>query len=337
MTTTTSVCRLLGCTYPILQAGTASAARAELVAAVGNAGGFGFLGGGGLGADGTRRRIAATRALTARPFGVNLLLPKLREGQIEVCLEQRPRCVSFFWGDPAPYVSALHDAGVLVTAQVGSVDEACRVVEAGVDFVIAQGFEAGGHVRGTVSTFALIPRVVDAIAPVPVVAAGGIADARGIVAALALGAQAAMLGTRFVATVEAVCHPEYKQRLVAARESDTVWTKLFDGGWPDAEHRVLRNRQVEEWEAAGAPAPGRRPGEGDTIGQCTDDQPHQPVARYSSWLPRADFDGDLDYAALYAGESCGLVNAIRPAGEVVAELARETQALLRELGNAATA
>ena len=164
-----------------------------------------------------------------------------------ICVEERVPIVSFFWGDPAPYVDRVHAGGGKVFQQVGSVVDAQRAVKANVDVIIAQGIEAGGHIAGEVSTVALVPRVVDAIAPHPVAAAGGIADARGVVAALALGAQAAVVGTRFLASIEARAHPDYKKKLLAANEDDTVRTTLFGFGWPNAPHRTLRTRFVQDW------------------------------------------------------------------------------------------
>src|SRR5262249_3745788 len=149
-----------------------------------------------------RQEIRRVRALTGRPFGVNLILHFPVEDHVAVCLEERVPVLSLFWGDPTPYVGRAHAAGVNVVPQVGSVQEAERAAAGGMDVSVAQGVEAGGHVAGQVSTLALIPRVVDAVAPRPVVAAGGIADGRGVVAVLALGAQAAVLGTRFLASAE---------------------------------------------------------------------------------------------------------------------------------------
>jgi nitronate monooxygenase len=183
------------------------------------------------------------RALTAKPFGVNLLLHFPVEDQVAICLEERVPVLSLFWGDPTPYVGRAHAAGVKVFHQVGSVADAHRAASAGVDVIIAQGVEAGGHVAGEVSTLALVPRVVDAVAPRPV-AAGGIADARGVVAVLALGAQAAVLGTRFLASAESRAHPHYKQKLLEANEGDTARTILFGYGWPNAPHRTLRTAFV---------------------------------------------------------------------------------------------
>jgi NAD(P)H-dependent flavin oxidoreductase YrpB (nitropropane dioxygenase family) len=216
-----------------------------------------------------------------------------------------------------------------VLLQAGSVREAAAAVDAGVDAVIAQGVEAGGHVRGTESVWDLLPATVDAVAPVPVLASGGIGNAEGVARALSLGAQGVSLGTRFVASEEADAHPAYKRRIVEAKADDTVYTELFDVGWPDAPHRVLRNRVFDEWEAAGCPAPGARPGEGGPIGRLAvaGGEPRDWI-RYSVGSPLASFDGDIEDAPLWAGESVDFVAGVSPAGEIVRSLAAEAAAIL---------
>jgi nitronate monooxygenase len=204
----TKLCQMLGIEHPIIAAPMGpDLTGPDLVAAVSNAGGLGILQAQFRSPPVFRREIRRVRALTAKPFGVNLLLHFPVEDRVAICLEERVPVLSLFWGDPTPYVGRAHAAGVKVFHQVGSVANARRAAAAGVDVIIAQGVEAGGHVAGEVSTLALVPRVVDAVAPRPVVAAGGIADARGVVAVLALGAQAAMLGTRFLASAESRAHP----------------------------------------------------------------------------------------------------------------------------------
>jgi nitronate monooxygenase len=213
---------------------------------------------------------------------------------------------------------------------VGSAEDAKRAVDCGVDIVVAQGWEAGGHIRGTVATMPLVPAVVDAVSPVPVVAAGGIADGRGLAAVLALGASGAWIGTRFLASQEAAIHPRYRERLMQASENDTVFLEnLFDIRWPNAPHRVLRNKTVEAWEAAGRPPPGKRPGEGETIATS---RSVGPVIRYQSYTPGADADGDIDALALWAGQSVGLVSKVQSAGTIVREIADEATSILQRLG-----
>ena len=190
----TELCARLGIEHPILSAGFGPGAGPEVVAAVSNAGGCGVLGASGFRVPYVRELIRRVRALTSKPFGVNLILEDIEEGPIEACLDERVPLLVFFWGDPAPYVGPAHARGVKVAIQVGSAEEAREAAEAGVDFVIAQGVEAGGHVRGTTALSVLVPAVVDVVAPLPVLASGGVADGRGLVAALSLGAQGGLDG-----------------------------------------------------------------------------------------------------------------------------------------------
>ena len=176
---------------------------------------------------------------------------------------------------------------------------------------------------------ALTPAVVDAVAPAPVVAAGGIADGRGMAAALALGASGVWLGTRFLASEEANAHPDYQRRLFAASERDTVYLEnLFDVGWPDAPHRVLRSSTVAAWEAAGRPEPGKRPGEGGVVATS---KSAGPIVRYRALAPTADVEGDVEAMSMWAGQSVGLVRKMQTAGEIVQEIAAEADAILRRL------
>ena len=165
----------------------------------------------------------------------------------------------YFWtalAPGSPYIDEAHSAGATVFLTVGSADEAKRAVDAGVDVVVAQGLDAGGHVWGSVGTLSLVPAVVDAVAPTPVIAAGGIGDGRGLAAVLALGAQAAWMGTRFVVADESGTHPEYRDRIVRARETDAVWSRdVFDGGWPDAPVRTLDNSTLRALARCRVPCP----------------------------------------------------------------------------------
>jgi len=328
----TRLCRDLGIDYPIVSAPLGGGnAGPELAAAVSNVGGLGLLGMGGVPAHVIREQIRDTRKLTSRPFGVGLLLPLLEGGEVEVCEAERVPVLVLFWGDTLPYVERARRAGIRVLAQVGSVDEARAAAAAGVHAIIAQGFEAGGHVRGSTSLATLVPSVVQAVAPLPVIAAGGIATGRGLVAALGLGAEAVLMGTRFVASEEARAALAYKERIVRARAEDTIHTMLFDVGWADAAHRVIRNKAVDEWVAAGRPPVGQRPGEGTSVGRMRIGGTMTDVPRYSVGNPMAGFEGDLEYMALYAGESCSLVNDIRPAAAIVRDVIAEAEVVLREL------
>ena len=260
----TPVCELLGIEQPIVQAPMADVPG--LAAAVSNAGALGMLTltwSADAGAS-----VRATAALTARPFGGNFVLTSDHHRHLDQALDAGLRIVSFMWGDSSGYVKAVHDAGGIVLHTVGSAEEARRVVASGVDVVVAQGWEAGGHVWGRVATLPLVPAVVDAVAPVPVIAAGGIGDARGVAAVLALGAQAAWLGTRFLLAEEMPIHQDYRRRLIAAAETDSQWyPDLYDVGWPGSPHRALRNSTARAWEDAGCPPDAQRPGAGDVIGR----------------------------------------------------------------------
>jgi len=321
----TALCERLGIDHPVLQAAIGGAAGPALAAAVSNAGGLGSVSLTGFGAEGVRGRIQDLRRMTDRPFVGNFILAFDVAEEFGAALTERVPVISLFWGDPTPLVAPAHEAGTLLMVTVGSVAEAMHAAEAGVDIVVAQGWEAGGHVRGTTATLALVPAVVDAVAPVPVVAAGGVADGRGLAAVLALGAQAAWIGTRFVSATEAGAHPAYRDRLLAASAADTVYSTLFDGGWPDAPGRTLRNSTVAAWEAAGRPQPGGRPGEGDILGSDADG----PIRRYDAITARSDIAGDIEAMSLWAGQGVGLVRKAQPAAAIVMEIIEEARAVLR--------
>jgi nitronate monooxygenase/enoyl-[acyl-carrier protein] reductase II len=320
------VCTRLGIRLPVVQAPIGPGATPELAAAVSNAGGLGTLSITWLSPDGAADLIRRTQALTAAPVGVNAILEFPIDAQIDVALEAGIRIVSTFWGDPGKVHDRIARADALHLHTVGSPEEARRAVDAGVDVVVAQGWEAGGHVWGGIATLPLVPAVVDAVSPVPVIAAGGIADGRGLAAVLMLGAQAAWLGSRFVAAAETSCHETYRERVVAAQPGDAVHTMCFDGGWANAAHRVLRNSTVDDWTEAGRPAAPRRPGEGTVVGSSADGF---DVTRYTSMMPLAGMSGEVGEMALYAGQSVGLINDVRPAAEIVESIVAEAQAALR--------
>jgi nitronate monooxygenase len=337
VTLRTRLTDLLGIEYPIVQAPIGSATCPELAAAVTDSGGLGHLAVTWRSLDGTRRVIEETREATDGPFAVNLALDDRTthlptDEHLDVVLDAGARVVSLSFGDPAPHVDRIDEAGATPIATVGSAEEARSAVEAGVDAVVAQGAEAGGHLQSDVAAMPLVPRVADAVAAggggVPVVAAGGIADGRGVAAALALGADGAWLGTRFVATREANVVDDYRDRVADASETDTVRTGLFDRGWPGRDHRVLRNSTVEAWETADRSPSGERPGEGERIGAYPDGH---PVERYGDDIPVAGATGDTEAWALYAGQSAGTVDAVRPAGEVVERLATGARAAIDRL------
>jgi nitronate monooxygenase len=187
-----------------------------------------------------------------------------------------------------------------------------------VDIIVAQGWEAGGHVWSGVATLPLVPAVVDAVAPVPVIAAGGIGDARGVAAVLALGAQAALLGTRFLLADEMPIHDEYRRRLIAATETDAEWyPNLYEVGWPDASHRAIHNSTAEMWEAAGRPPLGSRPREGEVLAHFASGE---AIVRYEPAPPMVGTTGEIEPLSLWAGQSVALARRTQPAAEIVAEL-----------------
>lgn len=314
MSTRTSVCELLGIEHPIVQAPVADDPR--LPAAVSNAGALGSVAL--WWADDAGALVRKTAALTDRPFAGNFVLTSDQHLRVNQALAAGLRIVSFLLGDPDSYVSSVHDAGGLVMHTVGNAAEARRAVGCGVDIVVAQGWEAGGHVRGGVATLPLVPAVVDAVAPAPVIAAGGIGDARGVAAVLALGAQAAWLGTRFLLAEEMPIHAEYRRRLIAATETDAEWySNLYEVGWPNSPHRALHNSTAEAWEAAGRPPPGSRPGEGEVIAHFASGE---PILRYSPAPPLVGTTGEIEALSLWAGQSVALANQQQSAAEIVAEL-----------------
>jgi nitronate monooxygenase len=313
----TPFCRALGLKAPVVQAPVGSASTPELAAAVSNAGGLGMLALTWTPVDAVRERIRATRALTDRPFGVNVVLEWDQHERVRAALQESVAGVSTFWGDPAPYVDAIHAGGALHVHTVGSAEEARRAVDAGVDVIVAQGWEAGGRVWGEVTTLALVPAVVDAVRPVPVLAAGGVADGRGLAAVLALGAQAAWVGTRFLLAHEASVHPAWRRHIRDASETGTLHSTLFDRGWPNAPARTLRNSTVRAWERAGRPAAPTRPGEDDVVARAPDGR---RLYRYGADAAAAGVTGDVEALALYAGQGAGIVHDVLPAAAIVEEL-----------------
>lgn len=324
----TAFCRRVGVDLPILNAPIGTAASAELAAAVSNAGGLGMIAISFLKrADDVRMAIRRVRQLTDRPFGVNLLLMEgFKEDWLRVCLEEKVPVLSLFWGDPTRFVDQIHRAGVLLMQSVGSAAEAKLAARAGADIILAQSWEAGGHVRGQIATMALVPRVVDEVGAIPVVAAGGIADGRGIAAAMMLGASAAALGTRFVASDEAAVPQIYRNLIVNADTEDTIFGETFDKGWPNSNMRTLINSTMRAWLEAGRPPIGKRPGENDTVARAADGS---AIPRYHVTQPAPGLEGDQEALAIYCGQGVGLIRDILPAGTIVSRLAEETVAALR--------
>jgi NAD(P)H-dependent flavin oxidoreductase YrpB (nitropropane dioxygenase family) len=321
----TKFCELFGIEYPIVCAGMGNIALANLAAAVSEAGGLGTIAMPGMSPDAMAAEISAARKITAKPIVVNQLIPFLRPGILEMLAKQPISAVTLFWGDPAEHIPACKALGLKVIWQCGSALEAAAAKRAGADAIIAQGFEAGGHVRAVVTTFALIPEVRDTIGDTPMLAAGGISDGRGLVAALALGADGAVFGTRFLASREASAHRDYKQAVLDAHASDTVHTKLFDIGWPDAAHRVIRTPLVEAWERAGNPASPNREGEGEVIARLRLGSIDATLPRYSVNPPSESVEGDISGLPFYAGQSVSMIDKIESAGEIVRRIASEAR------------
>lgn len=325
---TTRFTELVGCTVPIQQAGMGAASPPTLVAAVSEAGGLGMLGTarGGLTAITLADLLEQVRSLTGRPFGVNFIVaPVFLNGSSNrppldmKCIEIAARVakvVEFFYGEPERrLVEMVHAGGALACWQVGSREEAIAAAEAGCDFVIAQGAEAGGHVRGTSPLMRLLGEVISAV-DVPVLAAGGIGTGRAMAAALAAGADGVRVGTRFVAATETASHPEYVAALIAAEAQDTVYTEAFSGGWPDAPHRVLRS-SITAAEAF----------EGDVVGETTRlDGTRVPVPRFQAFVLDKTTTGTIAAMSLWAGESVGAVKRIQPAAQILRELVEEAEA-----------
>jgi NAD(P)H-dependent flavin oxidoreductase YrpB (nitropropane dioxygenase family) len=310
----TPVCELLGIEQPIVQAPMAAVPR--LAAAVSNAGALGMVTL--TWSEDAGAVIRETAALTTRPFGGNLVLTEDHHHRLDAALEAGLRIVSFFWGDPSGYVQQVHDAGGVVLHTVGTAEEARRAVASGADVIVAQGWEAGGHVWGTVATLPLVPAVVDAVDPVPVIAAGGIGDARGVAAVLALGAQAAWLGTRFLLAEEMPIHQDYRRCLIAAAETDPQrYADLYEVGWPDAPHRALRNSTADAWQAAGRPPLAQRPGAGEVIAHFASGE---SIVRYEPAPPMAGTTGEIEALSMWAGQSVALARQPQSAADIVTEL-----------------
>ena len=310
----TPVCELLGIEQPIVQAPMAAIPR--LAAAVSNAGALGMVTL--TWSEDAGAVVRETAALTARPFGGNLVLTEDQHRRLDAALEAGLRIVSFFWGDPSGYVQQVHDAGGIVLHTVGTAEEARRAVASGADVIVAQGWEAGGHVWGTIATLPLVPAVVDAVDPVPVIAAGGIGDSRGVAAVLALGAQAAWLGTRFLLAEEMPIHQDYRRRLITAAETDPQrYADLYEVGWPDAPHRALRNSTADAWQAAGRPPLAQRPGAGEVIAHFASGE---SIVRYEPAPPMAGTTGEIEALSMWAGQSVALARQPQSAADIVTEL-----------------
>ncbi|MDQ2912405.1 MAG: nitronate monooxygenase [Chloroflexota bacterium] len=316
----TRLTELLGIRHPIVLGGMSRATSADLVVAVSGAGGLGTLGVSSMTPDEIRVAVERIRSSTDRPFGLNLLLFLVSEAQVDAVLAARPRVVASAWRRPEydlrAFAERVHASGALHMHQADTLDEAKRAAEAGADVVVAQGTEGGGHV-GVMATLPLARMVIRALPEIPVVVAGGIADGAGIAAALVLGADGVLLGTRFLATDEAPFPDGYKRAILKSDGHDTLISEIPDIAagqvWPGAYARVLRNAFIEEW-----------------IGR--EGELRRNLAEVRQSLQAARAAGDADRGTLLMGEDAGLIDSIEPAGALVERLAAEAEAALRERG-----
>lgn len=310
--------RLFELDWPIAQAPMATIAGPELVAAVANAGGLGMLPVWTLAPDEAAAAIRATQGLTSRSFGVNVRADLVQRDVLHAAIDAGASIVHLFWGDPAPSVASMGESNVKLMVTVADPEAARRALQAGASVLVAQGVEAGGHVYGTTPLRDLLDTVVPLAGEVPVLAAGGLGDAQDVAAVLAQGAAGALLGTRFVATEESDAHPDYKRLLVEAEGAGaTALSECFDIGWPEAPHRHLVNTTFLDWQAAGEPVTGGRPGEGDVILHAGELE----IPRYSVMPPQRGMSGSVADAVLYAGTGVGKIRNCRNAADVVRELA----------------
>jgi len=304
------LCQLLNIKYPILQGGMAWVATSELAAAVSNAGGLGLIGAGHMPPDVLKREILKTKSLTSKPFGVNIMLmsPFVKE-VMQVVIDERVSVVTTGAGNPGEYIPALKAIGTKVIPVVASVALAKRLERVGIDAIIAEGMESGGHV-GEVTTMALLPLVAAAV-KVPVIAAGGIGDARGVVAAMALGAQGVQIGTLFAASVECTAHPNYKAAIVKAKERSTI----VSGASTGHPVRVIANKLTREF--ADMEKRGATIEELDQLG----------VGR----LKAAVRDGDIGYGSVMVGQIAGMITEIRPVDEIMQDIVQNIPKVIAEL------
>ncbi|CAN0892798.1 Probable nitronate monooxygenase [Linum grandiflorum] len=319
---------ILGFDYGIVQAPLGpDISGPELVAAVANAGGLGLL----RAPDWedpeyVREMIHKTRTLTKKPFGIGLVLAFPHEENLKAILESKVKVLQVYWGECSmELVDKAHAAGVMVIPQVGTVESAKKAAESGVDAIIVQGREAGGHVIGQEGLMSLVPRVVDACIGIPVIAAGGIVDARGYVAALALGAQAVCLGTRFVATEESNAHPVYKRKLVELEE--TEYTDVFGRArWPNAPQRALVTTFMNQHGKSLPPEATEL--DHPVIGKSVVHGQEKEIRMFGGAVPNAGATGEIENMAMYAGQGVGLINDVPAASRVVHSLVHGAQQLI---------
>ena len=308
----TPICDLFGIEHPIIQGGMAHVGTAELVWAVSNAGGLGIIGSGYYEPDWVRQQIHLTRQRTSKPFGLNIQLASPFAKQvIEVALEEQVAIITTGAGNPETYIPRFKQTGIKVMPVVNSVDLARRLEKAGADAIVAEGTESGGHI-GETTTMALVPQVVDSVR-IPVIAAGGIGDGRGLVAALALGAQGIQMGTRFVCSTECIAHPRYKQKILEANDQSTVVTRQVLG----LPQRSLRNKLTDQFQ------------ELEKAGLSKEELELFDRGRMYLGL----IEGDTDDGSLLAGQIAGLIKEIKPVRVIIEEIVAEAERIIINLRN----
>jgi NAD(P)H-dependent flavin oxidoreductase YrpB (nitropropane dioxygenase family) len=326
----TSITRTFGLTTPIVNAGMAMIARPALAAAVCEAGGLGTIGSDINPPDVLRDLVRQTRALTKRPFGVDLIGDFVTDEHIAVLIEEQVALAIFFWTLPTlERVDRLKQNGIKVWMQIGRVAEAEQAVALDADALIVQGAEAGGHNRAEASTMTLFPRIRGRFRSLPLLAAGGIVDGRTMAAALVLGADAVWCGSRFLASQEAEAHDAYKDRVLSADVGDTAILSIYGPEWPGQAMRAIVNDGARS--AIGRELEAIGDAEGQVIGSTVLNGQKIPVPRYSAILPTGDFDGDIEQACLTAGQSAGNIDEILPAGEIVRRMTSEARTALNRL------
>ncbi|SOE54256.1 NAD(P)H-dependent flavin oxidoreductase YrpB, nitropropane dioxygenase family [Burkholderia sp. OK233] len=329
----TALTKALDLRVPVVAGPLGRGSSAEFLGAMADSGSFGFTAAAHMPEETVGDELAEISRVTNGRFGANLSLTRDRRKWLAAALDAGVRVFSLWQGDLEPYVRVIKDAGGLVFWTVGNPEDAARAKDIGVDFIVSQGREAGGHYVGSAPTMSLLPSIVDAAKGVPVVAAGGIADGRGLVAAMALGACGVWMGTRFVASKESANHRGYKERLVAARATDLVETELFDPPGQECPHRVIRNSTFSRWEAAGRQSAGQRPGEGELISRFPNGK---ALYRYNAAAAWEAMEGDWEASPLYAGTTIDLIHDVKSVAEIVGEIEATAKAALEKVADLRT-
>ncbi|HEX2109819.1 MAG TPA: nitronate monooxygenase [Rubrobacteraceae bacterium] len=311
----TALTKAFGLKYPIVLAPMGSVAGGRLAAEVSNSGGLGLVGGGYGDPDWLREELSLARDKARRPWGVGLITWCATQEIVDLALSYEPNAFMLSFGDSSPYASAIKETGCKLICQVQNIEGALAAEAAGADVIVAQGTEAGGHGAEHASTLPLLPAVVDAVDATPVLAAGGIADGRGLAAALMLGAQGVLIGTRFYASIEALGHEQAKEQIVAARGSETKRTQVFDVvrglEWPEEyTGRALRNDFLERWDGWEKELATASDGEDEAF-------------------RKAEQEGNTDISMVWCGEAVDLISDVPAAAELVRRVGAEAEARLQ--------